>query len=311
MSKNIFRKAVVFNAAMLGGMHAINLAISSGSVKGLLRSDKGSFFESRHGKLYYQVSGKGTSPILFLHNADSSGSAYEWFYLSKELSDRYRIYAIDLPGCGRSEKQPIQYTNYMIALMLNDFIRQVIGSPVHICGVGLSGSFAVTAASLDPSFYSRITMINPVSMKRLQSGLSEHAKALRFLLSLPVIGTTIYHLVMSRSATEYSLKEECFFNPFLVQQSTMDAFYEGSHTDYGKGRYFLASLNGGYLYWDISSAFSKLTIPVTILYGQEYKNASSIALEYARCNANVSIHAIQKTKLLPHLENPQAVAVFL
>lgn len=311
MSKSTIKRLFFLNTAIAGGLTFINHCIFLKAEKGILRSDKGRYYDNRFGKIYYEVSGRGEDPLLLIHNSSYSDSSFEWFHVSRELNKKYKIFTIDLPGCGRSEKQPIQYTNYLMVLMINDFIRNVIGEPVHICATGLSGSFAVIAAQVDPSLFKKITMINPVSLKSLKSGLVENAKALRFLLCLPVIGTTIYNIVSNRSNMDYRLKEEYFFNPFLVQQSTMDALYESSHKDNGKGRYFLASLNGGYLSWDISKAFASLKLPITILYGEKTESGSENADSYAKLNSNVSIFEIPKTKWIPQLEDPKSVASYL
>ncbi|ETI27679.1 hypothetical protein G647_00128 [Cladophialophora carrionii CBS 160.54] len=66
-------------------------------------------------KIFYEVSGQGHQPILFLHTAGADSRQYHSMMLNKDLQSRYRMYAFDLPGHGRSfpgQKQyPLSYAN--------------------------------------------------------------------------------------------------------------------------------------------------------------------------------------------------------
>jgi pimeloyl-ACP methyl ester carboxylesterase len=60
-------------------------------------------------KIFYEVSGKGDQPILFLHTAGADSRQYHSVMMSKPLQARYKMYAFDLPGHGRSFPGATQY----------------------------------------------------------------------------------------------------------------------------------------------------------------------------------------------------------
>ena len=39
-----------------------------------------------------------------IHDLDPTASSYEWKAVTKKLAENHTVYAIDLLGCGRSEK---------------------------------------------------------------------------------------------------------------------------------------------------------------------------------------------------------------
>ena len=43
-----------------------------------------------------------------------------------KLAENHAVYALDLLGCGRSEKPKITYTNYLYVQLISDFIKNVI-----------------------------------------------------------------------------------------------------------------------------------------------------------------------------------------
>jgi pimeloyl-ACP methyl ester carboxylesterase len=57
-----------------------------------------------------------------------------------ELSKYFTVFAPDLPGFAKSEKQPIQYTAPVYTYVIHQFIRHVIKQPVFIVASGLSAT---------------------------------------------------------------------------------------------------------------------------------------------------------------------------
>ena len=293
----------------VGAMYLINQSVSdSATVKNILKPASGEYYKSKFGKIYYQVTGKGTTPLLLLHDAAPYSSAYEWKYLIDSLKADYKIYTIDLLGCGRSDKPGITYTNYLYVQLIRDFISNIIGQPTVLAASGLSASFAVTAARSDEELISSLIMINPHSLSFLKQVPDEKAKILRAIMSIPVLGTTVYNIFMNKRRLEYELMEDYFYNPFKVHKSFTDASYEAAHLSEGNGRFFLASLDGRFLFWDIERTFASLKQPVLLVYGEKLQNERVIARSYQKLKKNVSVCPILAGKMMPQIECPEAVA---
>ena len=91
-----------------GIIYVINrIVFATATLKNLLKSSADNYYEWRFGKIYYRKKGHGT-PVLLIHDLNVYSSAYEWNKVIDELAKTHTVYAVDLLGCGRSEK-PIIY----------------------------------------------------------------------------------------------------------------------------------------------------------------------------------------------------------
>ena len=103
-------------------IHIINKVIAaSACLKEMLDTDVRNYYHWRFGDIYYTKKGKG-SPILLIHDMLPGGSGYEWTRIEDELALEHTVYNLDLPGCGRSEKPGMTYTNFVYVQAICDFI---------------------------------------------------------------------------------------------------------------------------------------------------------------------------------------------
>ena len=310
-------KRLLLPAMAIGGAIAINNSISRAASKGLLKNTNGKFFRWKLGTVYYTRTGSGKEPLLLIHDTAEYSSSYEWIFLLPYLKEQYTVYTLDLPGCGRSDKPSVEYTNYMYVQLISTFINEIIRKDFresvrpYVCTTGRSGSAAVMASHLEPQLFRGIVMINPLSPVKLQKPLNRYAKFLRFLLAVPVFGTLLYYSETSRNKLEYLLKEKGFYNPFLVQKNTIDAFYEASHMYEGSGKNLYASLKCGYTNWNIRKAVSSLSVPTAILQGSALSKKDSVLHAYRKLNSGILSRIIPETNYYPQLENPSATAEVL
>ena len=129
-------------------IYGINKAISvSSSMKNLLKTERGKFFNWRYGNIYYTKQGKGT-PLLLIHDLNPASSSYEWEKIAKHLAKHHTVYKLDLLGCGRSEKPNMTYSNYLYVQLITDFIKNIIGAKADIISTGESSSFTLLACNM-------------------------------------------------------------------------------------------------------------------------------------------------------------------
>ena len=108
-------------------IHIANKVVAaSAGLKEMLDTNGKNYYHWRFGDIYYTRKGKG-SPILLIHDMLPGGSGYEWSRIEDDLALEHTVYNIDLPGCGRSEKPGMTYTNYVYVQSICDFIKNVIG----------------------------------------------------------------------------------------------------------------------------------------------------------------------------------------
>ena len=276
---------------------------SSALLRKLLKINSGYYYNWKHGSIYYTKQGHG-DPLLLIHDLYPSSSSAEWNEVIEDLSQSHTVYAIDLPGCGRSAKPHITYVNYFYTQLLSDFVTNVIQEPTAVTATGISSSFATMAAHLYPDNFTKLTFINPQSPSQLAMIPSNTAKFTKSIMNCPILGTFLYYIFCSENEIEYNFTEEYFYNPFLVSSKVMHTYYESAHWNQGSGRFLLASLHGNYINANVNLAFSSLTQDTQLIFGKELANAENIAASYQKLNPVIKVSYISKTKMLPHLEAP-------
>ncbi len=302
--KDYFKTLVKLDVFALGILHLSNQFITSiASSKNMVKMGTGKYYQWHYGDVYYQKSGSG-SPVILLHDTIPTFSSYVWNEIIDHLNVNHTVYAVDLPGCGRSFKSNIQYTNYYYVLFLNSFIKDVVKEKCEILAEGYSSSFAIMAAHAGNDMISHITAVNPYSLNDLNKSTGSREKIASTLVSLPVIGTTIYNMEVSRSNIDYNFTEKYLYNPFRSKPRYVDTCYEAAHYNNGAGKFLLASIAGNYLTVDIRKALREKGDLITILYGEKAENSQNIIKSYQKQNPNIKAYPVIKTKYLPEMERP-------
>ena len=288
-------------------IYAVNRFISATSVmKNLLQTEESQYYHWQFGKVFYTKKGTG-KPLLLIHDLQCSSSSYEWKNLIETLSKEYTVFAIDLIGCGRSDKPRITYTNFLYVQLITGFIKNIIGCPTDVIASGLSGSFVITACNTVPECFKKIMLINPEDLSKLNKIPNKKSKFVKCMLEVPLIGTLLYHTVTNRSNIELLFTEKLLYNPFHENHQDIDAFYEGAHRGKGDGKYLLSSLVGNYVNLNITHALKNVNNSIYILGGSAEEGIRETLALYTALNPSIETELISKAKHLPQLETPVEV----
>ena len=288
-------------------IYAVNRFISATSVmKNLLQTEESQYYHWQFGKVFYTKKGTG-KPWLLIHDLQCSSSSYEWKNLIETLSKEYTVFAIDLLGCGRSDKPRITYTNFLYVQLITGFIKNIIGCPTDVIASGLSGSFVITACNTVPECFKKIMLINPEDLSKLNKIPNKKSKFVKCMLEVPLIGTLLYHTVTNRSNIELLFTEKLLYNPFHENHQDIDAFYEGAHRGKGDGKYLLSSLVGNYVNLNITHALKNVNNSIYILGGSAEEGIRETLALYTALNPSIETELISKAKHLPQLETPVEV----
>ena len=207
-----------------GVIHLTNrVIVASSQLKEMLDFSNHNYYNWRFGKIYYTKKGKG-SPLLLIHDTMPGASGYEWSRVEDQLAQEHTVYTLDLLGCGRSEKAGITYTNFLFVQIICDFIKNVIKEKTDIIASGFSCSFVTTAAAYDKESINKIMFINPVSMISLAQTTTKKDKLFKFFIELPIFGTFIYHIIVSRETINDFFLDKLYYNPFHVDKDVLDAY---------------------------------------------------------------------------------------
>ena len=288
-----------------GIVHISNrVIVASSQLKEMLDFSNHNYYNWRFGKIYYTKKGSG-SPLLLIHDTMPGGSGYEWSRVEDQLALEHTVYTIDLLGCGRSEKAGITYTNFLFVQIICDFIKNVIKEKTDIIASGFSCSFVTTAAAYDKENINKIMFINPVSLVSLSKTPTQNDKIFKFLVEIPVFGTLIYHIIVSRETISDLFLDNLYYNPFHADRDIMDAYYEAAHKGGYYAKYLYSSQSAKYMNINIRHALESLDNSIYIVEGEDEPNGNSIVDDYRRINPAIETAVISCSKHFPHIENAE------
>lgn len=288
-----------------GIVHISNrVIVASSQLKEMLDFSNHNYYNWRFGKIYYTKKGSG-SPLLLIHDTMPGGSGYEWSRVEDQLALEHTVYTIDLLGCGRSEKAGITYTNFLFVQIICDFIKNVIKEKTDIIASGFSCSFVTTAAAYDKENINKIMFINPVSLVSLSKTPTQKDKIFKFLVEIPVFGTLIYHIIVSRETISDLFLDNLYYNPFHADRDIMDAYYEAAHKGGYYAKYLYSSQSAKYMNINIRHALESLNNSIYIVEGEDEPNGNSIVDDYRRINPAIETAVISCSKHFPHIENAE------
>lgn len=296
--------AGLFTSAVLFAAWGINKLIFLEAVKkNMLYSKNKHQYSSRFGDIFYIKKGQG-APILLIHDLKCTASAAEWDSIIDELAKSHTVYAMDLLGCGRSEKPRMTYTNYIYVQLINNFIKEVIGARTDVITSGSSSNIAIMGCYSDSSLYNRIMMINPISIKDSAKYPKTNHKTLKNIIELPLIGTTIYNIAVSYYSILNSYKNKILFTDKCMEHD-VDTMYESSHLGGSSAKFFFASERSHFINVNMIHALKKLDNSMYIIGGRDMEDIINTQEAYVFYNPSIETELIDHCKAYPHIEQPE------
>ena len=273
------------------------------NMKEHLSTDNGKYYNWRYGEIFYTKKGKG-SPVLLIHDLHPASSGYEWNRVISRLSEKHTVYTLDILGCGRSEKPNLTYTNYMYVQLVNDFIANIIGEKTDVIATGASSSFVIMACQMESKYYKKIIAVSPEDIYKLAQSPTKTSNILKYLLEMPVIGSLIYNILMSKNGILDMMVGNYYHKDHLVSDKLLLTYYHSAHLGDGNGKYLLSSINSNYTNVNVIPALKRVNNSIILVTGKEHEFMSEIAEDYVSFNPAIEVVDIPQTKYLPHLEAP-------
>ena len=214
--------------------------------------------------LHYVVEGEGP-PVVLLHGLGGFGES--WRHNIPALARRAQVFALDLPGCGRSAKPRGSYD-------LGFFGRAVLGfteilglGQVALVGHSLGGAVAVTCALTHPSRVERLCLLGA-----LVPGPAYQLSWIYRTLAVPGIGEV---LALFGNARVYrAALARCFHKPETAEVRFLVEFAYAARTSPESRAAYLATLRHVRRdFVDRASAYRRalrtLDVPVLLIHGRE------------------------------------------
>ena len=171
--------------------------------------------ESEVARIHYLEAGVG-EPLLLIHSVGQS--LYTWRNVFAELSDNYRVIALDLPGHGYSSRpDSFTYTADDMATVLNLFLDALNVKSAHMIGFSIGAMYMLRFLSLYPRRVANCVAISP-------GGITEQMPKLIQQLKTPLVATFARNLYTASNVR--ALLKECVSDETLIDDHVVKQYYE-------------------------------------------------------------------------------------
>jgi len=254
---------------------------------------------------------RGSGPfVLLVHGIYAGSSSYEFRKLFPKLAEQNRVVAIDLLGCGRSERPNIDYSAETFISQVCDAVQTFGPRASAIVGSSLGGAYTIASAGRLRGKLDGIVAICPTGLdNQLQHYPPGPAqRAITAFFRSPIYGEAGFNALASRPSIRWFLTNQAYADPASATDEVVDYF---SHITHRPGSRFVpAHFVGGALNCDISADLPQLSVPLLVLWGERASFPSPVtsAPRYVDGVPRAKLTAFPHSKLLPHEEEAGPVA---
>ena len=259
------------------------------------------------GVAYYKdITGEGP-PVVLIHSINAAASAYEMRPLFEALRGRRRVFALDLPGFGRSQRGDRAYTPALYAEAIERFIVDVAspqGVPVDAVALSLSSEFLALAAGRSPALFSSLTLLSPTGLGAERPMGGTVRGLLRRALHVAPLSDGLFRLLRTAPSIRYFLKKS-FVGPVddgLARYAQQTAAASGAQ--YAPLRFVAGEL---FTPDALRALYAPLTVPTRIVYDQDPYTGFDRLDELLRDNPRVSALRVAPSLGMAHFERTGAV----
>ena len=212
-------------------------------------------------------------PVLLVHAIHAAASSYEMRNLFESLRAERRVYALDLPGFGFSQRggMPYSWPMYQAALsQMLDHISNLWGEPVDIIASSLSCEYAAAVAACAPERVASLVLLSPTGFEHPTR--SSDAPYLRpqpsrgWQTLVRAAGVLLYDMLTTRPSLALYLRRSFAgpVDPDLLEYAYATSHQLGAHCAplaFVQGDLFPAA--------DPQRIYASVTVPVLVLYDED------------------------------------------
>jgi 4,5:9,10-diseco-3-hydroxy-5,9,17-trioxoandrosta-1(10),2-diene-4-oate hydrolase len=244
--------------------------------------------------------GKAGPAVVLIHGLGASIET--WKDNIQVLAKDHLVYALDLPGNGRSDKPSPPYSLADLAQFVRDFMRVQEIEQASLVGHSVGGAVSMHFAIQYPEEVDRLVLVD-------SGGLGKEVSLLLRLLTLPLAGEFLSRPSRKGAA---QLWEEAFYDPALVTEEWVDLYYEldslpGNQESMLGTLRSLANLRGmkDEVLAPIRDNLGQITAPTLVVWGQQ---DSLMPADHARvAQAGIpgaQVHIFDRCGHMPQMEHP-------
>ena len=246
-------------------------------------------------KIHYVEEGTG-EPLVLVHSAGQS--LYTWNGIVNELSQQFRVIAVDLVGHGYSDKS--SYCTYSVdeqAMILSMFLNKLGIKSADFVGFSLGCAVIASLAASNPARAGKIVLMSP-------GGITHEMPTVVRMMESRILGG-IATMFLSPSMVR-SILTECFLDLTTISEEMISQYAEPLMD--GETRRATRMLVASFYEGETLKALSQLTSPVHILIAADDKWRSSESVQpFFDVLKNGTSAVIRNAGHLMHEEKPEKV----
>jgi pimeloyl-ACP methyl ester carboxylesterase len=164
--------------------------------------------------------------LLLVHGL--GGSHLNWLSVAPQLAERHRVYALDLPGFGRS---PLAGRRSSIAAnvdVLTRLIARLSDSPIVLIGNSMGGLLSIGVAAMHPNLVSGLVLVDPAvpAPRSWRPRLDRVTRSFLAAAFIPSWGARRVGRAVAALGPEHLVYETlrlCSADPSRIEQAVVDA----------------------------------------------------------------------------------------
>ncbi len=256
------------------------------------------------------MAGRG-APVLLVHSVNAAASVAEVRPLFEHLKQNRRVYAIDLPGFGRSDRSARDYTPRLMTDALHGAVAQIRKREGEVAidglAVSLGSEFLARAASEKPAQWRRLALVSPTGFSgskawRAAPGDTRRVPGLLSALSVPLWAGPLFNALTRPGVVRYFLEKTWGgrnIDEPMCEYAVLTAREPGArHAP-------LAFLSGGLFSADVHTLYESLRQPVWMSHGVrgDFTDYRGKTIVEGRPNWRITVF---QTGAMPYFEQPDA-----
>lgn len=257
-----------------------------------------------NGKLSYLKAGSG-KPLILMHTIRTQLDYFQ--AVIPELAKQYTVYAVDLPGHGRSSiDTKVNYDEPYMRQAIIAFIEKLDLSDVTLVGESIGGVLALTVASVIPERINKIVSSNTYDYE------TRYADGLRR-------GNWFSNIVIANYAVPihgaiFAALENWLFLGLVMKGGFKNKRWMPSHllsifnrTGYRKGfRYVERNVFANWRSWGNARVlYAGVKAPVTLVYGDYDWSKIPERQRTAKALGNINFITLENTGHFGFVDNPK------
>jgi pimeloyl-ACP methyl ester carboxylesterase len=244
------------------------------------------------GPVAFYTAGEG-APLLLIHSINAAASAYEVKPVFDHMRATRRVYALDLPGYGLSDRSRRRYDIRLFTDAIHDALDSIAlehgDTPVDVMAVSLSCEFAARAATERPARFRTLTFVTPTGFNkssaslRGRSGSTREVPGIYGFVNVPIWRQALYDLLVSRRSIAFFLRKtqgSRDIDPGLLDYDYLTTHQPGArHAPY-------AFVSGRLFSGDVRTLYEGLHLPIWVPHATKGDFADFTETRWAEKRAN-------------------------